>query len=137
MYVCGLGGEEDEEPKGVRVSSGLLKSLGRSFLSVFGIHVYICARGGRGRPKRRHTKRTNDAPAVVGAGVVLAVIHGDPDVPDAVPAVVLLEAVLARALVALVAHPGGAPRVFVAGMTLFSLRLFMLYVPVSRREAAR
>lgn len=46
-------------------------------------------------------------------------VDGHPNVPHAVPVVVLLEAVLARALVAPVALPGGAPRVIVAGVALF------------------
>lgn len=50
--------------------------------------------------------------------VVAAVVHGHPHIPHAVPPLVLLEAVLAQALVALVALAGGAPRVLVAAVPL-------------------
>ena len=82
--------------------------------------------------RNQMTHEQQHLPAVVGAGVVLAVVDGHPDVPHAVPAVVLLETVLARALVALVALPGGTPRVLVAVVTLY--QCFVQYRPMSKRD---
>lgn len=59
---------------------------------------------------------------MVRAGVVLAMVDGDLDVPHAVPPLVLLVAVLADALVLLVAGARGAPRVFVATVALGDTR---------------
>ena len=69
------------------------------------------------QPSPLHTPPT-PSPAVVGTGVVLAVINLYPHVFHAVAALILLEAALTGALVVLVPLPGRAKGVLVAEVAL-------------------